>query len=77
MLVLFLLWLQVEQYKNVILYGAGGTGKSYVARKLAQCVQAKEGQRGAIAEIHIVSGGLSRNQVLNVMIDRGKGPSHS
>jgi type IV secretory pathway ATPase VirB11/archaellum biosynthesis ATPase len=30
---------QIEQYKSVVFYGPKGMGKTYLVKKLAQCIQ--------------------------------------
>ena len=34
-----LYYLQVEQYHNAIFYGPSGTSKTFIARRLAHCIQ--------------------------------------
>ncbi|XP_074645059.1 cortactin-binding protein 2-like [Tubulanus polymorphus] len=62
-----------EQYRSVVFYGPGGTGKSYLARRLADCIQTKERQKGYTCEVVVitVNSDLKQRDFTSLLIEEG------
>ncbi|CAH1785168.1 unnamed protein product [Owenia fusiformis] len=63
----------IEQYKCLVFYGPSGTGKSYLARRLAHCVQARERRLGKESNIHVITlhADFTGKDMVNVLIEKG------
>ncbi|CAC5414143.1 CTTNBP2 N-terminal-like protein [Mytilus coruscus] len=63
----------LEHYKSVVFYGPDSTGKTYLARRLANYIAKKEQECGKITEIHHVSlhENYSHNDLVKLLKNTG------